>query len=172
TKINEGKISEEDEPVQAKTLAEKLSELKETAKSLTLTELSDETLEAFLNASPTQLAIAKDVIITSVRNVLNERITVGELRDAKQKAEEQIEQANLNASIRKPAVELARSVVVPNYFIDTEATKLKREKAKEAVQPVMIRQGQIIVQEGQVINKEIFEQLQVVGLLDDSFNVY
>src|SRR5690606_29648879 len=53
-----------------------------------------------------------------------------------------------------------------------EATKLKREKAKEAVQPVMIRQGQIIVQEGQVINKEIFEQLQVVGLLDDSFNVY
>lgn len=172
SKINETKASKEDGLVLEKTLTEKRNELKETVKSLSLTDLSDETLEALLTATPTQLAIAKDVIITSVRSTLNERITVEELRDAKQKVEERIEQANLNASIRKAAIELARSVIIPNYFIDTEATKLKREKAKESVQPVMILQGQIIVQEGQVINKEILEQLKVVGFLDDSFNIY
>lgn len=171
TKINEVEISDEETPKE-KSLKEKLDELKDTAKSLTLTDLSEETLEAFVTASPTQLAIAKDVIITSVRTTLNERITVEELHDAKQKVEEKIEQANLNNSIRKPAIELSRSVIIPNYFIDTEATKLKREKAKESVQPVMIRQGQIIVQEGQVINKEALEQLKVVGFLDDSFHVY
>ncbi len=172
-KVNEVSRSEDDEAfVEEKTMDEKLAELKEMLDSTRMNELSDEALIAFLSASSTQLAIAKDVVITSVKNVLNERITVEELNQAKDKVEEQIKNANLNASVRNPAVELARSVIIPNYFIDTEATKVKRQKAMESVTPVMIRQGQIIVREGQVINREALEQLEVVGLLDDTVNIY
>lgn len=172
TKVNETKVSEETEEEETKTVEEKLEELKEMVASLTMNELSNETLESFITSSSTQLSISKDVIITSVQNVLNEQITVEELNQAKNKVEEQVQHANLNTSIRNASIELARSVIIPNYFIDTEATKVKRQKAIESVSPVMIRQGQILVQEGQVINREAFEQLKVVGLLDHKLNVY
>ncbi|MFA8439568.1 HD family phosphohydrolase [Bacillaceae bacterium YX66] len=172
-KVNEVNASEEDDgAVEEKSLDEKLTELKEMLVSSAINELSDDTLQAFLTTSSTQLAISKDVIITSVKNVLNERITVEELNQAKDNVEEQIQKANLNSSVREPSIELARAVIIPNFFIDTEATKVKREKAIESVTPVMIRQGQIIVQEGQVINREALEQLEVVGLLDEHFNLY
>lgn len=173
SKVNEVEVvDDEDEVQEEKSLDEKLSELKELLESISMNELSDDTLKAFLSTTSTQLAISKDVIITSVNQILSERITVEDLNEAKDKLEEEIEKANLSTSVRNAAIELGRSVIIPNFFIDTEATKVKRQKAIESVSPVMIRQGQVLVQEGQVINREALEQLEVVGLLDDQVNYY
>ncbi|PWA12547.1 hypothetical protein DCC39_05485 [Pueribacillus theae] len=172
-KINGEAASSGDEE-QTKTptsIDDKLKELKELL-SHSVSELSDDTLKTFLSATSTQTAISKDLIIKTVRDLQNERITVDQLTDVKKEAEKRVQDANLNADVRKASAELTKSLIVPNYFIDTEATKLKRQKVVESVSPVMIRQGQIIVREGQVINRDVLQQLEVVGLLDDRLNVY
>lgn len=173
-KVNDESLSadKEDDSKPSLTLDEKVDKMKELLKELTVNELSDDDIKGFLMASSTQIDITKDIIITSLNEVLTGRITVEELTNAKDEVEEKITKANLSSSVLDGSIKLARAVVVPNYFIDTEATKVKREKAIESVEPVMIRQGQIIVQEGQVINRDALAQLEIVGLLDRKINIY
>ncbi|UZM98412.1 hypothetical protein OL548_27725 [Lysinibacillus sp. MHQ-1] len=45
--------------------------------------------------------------------------------------------------------------------------KIRREQAKESVEPTRILQGQIIVQEGQIIDKEAFRQLELLGMISN-----
>lgn len=153
------------------TLEEKVANMRQLLDNTTHSELSDEALEAFLLASGTQLNITKEVVISTVSDILNNKVTVDELTIAKEEAETRLQQANLNESVLQAAIELAQLSIVPNYFIDTEMTKLKRQQVIDSVNPVMIRQGQVIVREGQIINRDMHEQLEIVGLLDDSFNV-
>ncbi|MFP3339081.1 hypothetical protein R0J91_13970, partial [Micrococcus sp. SIMBA_131] len=67
-------------------------------------------------------------------------------------------------------ITVAQQSIVPNYFLDPEQTEQSRQEAIEAVQPVMIREGQIIVEEGAMINREVMEQLRLAGLLDEGFD--
>src|SRR5690625_4647753 len=47
-----------------------------------------------------------------------------------------------------------------------------RKEAANNVQPVVIRSGDIIVREGQIITNEIYEELKLVGLLNNERNIY
>src|SRR5690606_8320870 len=64
------------------------------------------------------------------------------------------------------SIELARFAIVQNVFFDPEKTQELKKQARESVEPVKILQGQIIVEENQLINPEIYRQLELVGLLD------
>ncbi len=64
-------------------------------------------------------------------------------------------------------MELGRYAIIQNEFYDPEATEEMRKQAMEDVEPVKILQGQIIVEEGQLINRDIYRQLELVGLLDN-----
>lgn len=46
-------------------------------------------------------------------------------------------------------------------------TAENRQAAVEKVEPVRIKQGQIIVEENQLINPDIYRQLQLAGLLNN-----
>src|SRR5699024_6856252 len=55
---------------------------------------------------------------------------------------------------------------VENSFFDIEKTMGARNEASSVVEPVMIRGGDIIVREGQIVTNEIYEELQLVGLFN------
>ncbi len=59
-------------------------------------------------------------------------------------------------------------LVVPNTFLDTEATEKQRDTARDAVQPIVrtILQGESIVREGEIITETTHEKLKVLGLTD------
>jgi len=63
---------------------------------------------------------------------------------------------------------LITKLVVPNTFLDTEATEQQRDAARDAVQPIVrtILQGESIVREGEIITETIHEKLTVLGLTD------
>ena len=50
-------------------------------------------------------------------------------------------------------------------------TKARIEQARESVEPTRILQGQVIVREGQVIDKEIYRQLELTGVLSNQSSV-
>lgn len=57
--------------------------------------------------------------------------------------------------------------LIENEEKDTKATNASIEAAKANVDPTRILQGQIIVQEGQVIDREVYHHLEISGLLTD-----
>ena len=69
--------------------------------------------------------------------------------------------------MKEATIELGRYAINQNEFYDPQATKELRNQAAEAVDPVKILQGQIIVQERQLIDRDIYRQLELVGLLDN-----
>src|SRR5699024_10421564 len=62
--------------------------------------------------------------------------------------------------------DLVDFAVVENAIFDVEKTMEARKEAANNVQPVVIRSGDIIVREGQIITNEVYEELKLAGLLD------
>ena len=73
---------------------------------------------------------------------------------------------------RAIAAALAQSMVVPNSFLDAEATQAKREAAQNAVAPIhrTIREGESILREGEIATALALEALQVLGLLESEID--
>ncbi len=69
-------------------------------------------------------------------------------------------------------IDIVDLAIVFNVTYDAEATQRLRQEASDAVDPVLIRDGELIVKEGDMINHQVYEQLRLVGLLDDSLIIY
>ena len=61
--------------------------------------------------------------------------------------------------------------MVETEIINEELTKGELKRRKHAVEPIRILQGQVIVREGQVIDDEIYSQLELLGLLTNQSSV-
>lgn len=122
-----------------------------------------------LAADEQQRSLAKDAVVTAVNEIMNEPIPSEKLNEARDKVKEKLQYVNLPEKIRAAAEEIGRGAIISNYVFDPQATDEKREEAKEKVQEVQIKQGQIIVEEGQLIDREVYRKLELLGLLDNKY---
>ena len=129
-------------------------------------DLSDSSLKAILSAGD-DLKIARDLSVTAINKVMSNRIPAQSVENAKKDVEEELRYTSLGADLKDATIELGRYAINQNEFYDPQATKELRNQAAEAVEPVKILQGQIIVQERQLIDRDIYRQLELVGLLDN-----
>src|SRR5699024_7924184 len=74
--------------------------------------------------------------------------------------------------VKEPLHQLIDFAVVENSFFDVEKTMKERNKAASNVNPVVIQSGDIIVREGQIITKEMYDDLRLVGLLNNEKNIF
>lgn len=148
------------------TLSDKVSRLKGKLTDSVIDDLSEQVFSALVQASNSDLSIAKDLTITSINNEMTKRISGNDVENAKKRVEEDLKYTPLNGNLKDATIELGRYAIVQNEFYDPTATKELRQQASESVEPVKILQGQIIVEEGQLISREIYRKLKLVGLLD------
>jgi putative nucleotidyltransferase with HDIG domain len=129
--------------------------LSQSAKELVLT-LDDQRWETV------QLE-ALSVLEQVMRNTLREE----QLREARRNISTLIS-FSLPQDQSSLVVELVSQFIVPNSLPSEEQTALEREKAGQAIQPVMrtFMEGETIVQRGQVINALILESLQHYDLVE------
>src|SRR5699024_10526330 len=80
--------------------------------------------------------------------------------------------SSLNDEMKEVLYELVDFAVVENAIFDVEKTMEARKVAANNVQPVVIRSGDIIVREGQVITNETYEELKLAGLLDNDRKIH
>ncbi|WP_428912631.1 HD family phosphohydrolase [Niallia sp. Krafla_26] len=146
---------------------DKLKNLKEQLTEDVTKELPDSVFTSLLSSSVDQLEIARDLSVTAINSVMSNRISANEVENAKKQVEEAMKYSSLASPLKNAAIELGRFAVVQNEFYDPVATKEMRRQAIESVEPIMILQGQIIVQENQLISRDIYRQLGLVGLLDN-----
>lgn len=166
---NEKEIPEIPEEI---TLDEQLEKVRSIIADETSEEITDETILTLLQASLEDLENAKEATANAIYEVMSENISVDEVDEAKNKAERKVIASSVNPSLYRSMIELVRFGVTANYLIDEEATEDARQSAVESVEPVMIREGQLIVEEGQMITSEIYKTLALIGLLDNQTNYY
>ncbi|MEH7343755.1 HD family phosphohydrolase [Bacillus sp. JJ1532] len=153
------------------TPSDKLLLMKEKLTEDVTKDISDQTLLTLLQASKGELTIAKDVTVTAINNVMSKRIPADEVENAKKRLEEELKYTSLNSGLKVGAIELGRYAVYQNEFYDPSATDEMRQQAVESVEAVKILQGQIIVEEQHLISRDIYRQLELIGLLDNNHSI-
>ncbi len=175
SELEKAQAGEEDGQNQVKplvpTTSEKLIRLKSILPSDLSKDLSDELLITLLNAKPEHLVRAKDATVTAVNNIMNKSIPASGVEKAKNSVETELQYTSLDSSLKNSMVELAKYAVIQNVYYDPVATEEKRQQAIDSIEPVKILQGQILVEEGQLISREIYKQLEFVGLIDTENSV-
>lgn len=147
-------------------IEEKLAKLKTKLTENETKTLSDEVFIALLQASKEELLVAKDLTVTAINNTMKRSVPADEVENAKLNVEEELRYTSLSSNLKKAVIELGRYAVVQNEFYDPEATEDQRQQAMDSVEPVRILEGQILVDEGQLISREVYKKLQLVGLLE------
>jgi cyclic-di-AMP phosphodiesterase PgpH len=163
------KIDDADKNLQS--IQNRVSTLKKKLTENETKEISNQTFTALLEANRTELMIAKDLTITAINEVMSEAIPANGVENAKKRLEEQLKYSSLNSNLKSAAIELGRYAVIQNLFYDQLATEERRQQAIEKIEPVKILQGQIIVEEGQLVNPDIYRQLELVGVLNNENSI-
>ena len=148
---------------QIKYLREKLKEITDSQSQLVFT---DTQLESLLKENNVNLSIAKSFIINEVESTLKSPVRTEDLSRVKNELEAKIRQYTaIDESIIPVITVIGRGAIVETEVLDEEKTKEKIVQAREEVEPTRILQGQIIVQEGELIDREVYRQLELLGLL-------
>ncbi|WP_026692858.1 HD family phosphohydrolase [Peribacillus kribbensis] len=130
-------------------------------------ELSDSVFATLLKSDDNEVEIAEDLTLTAIHNVMNTKIPAAEVEIAKKRVEEQLRFSSLPQDLKSVAVVLGRFAIIQNDIYDREKSEEKIQAAKESVEPVKILQGQVIVEEGQLVDQDIYRNLQLAGLLEE-----
>lgn len=152
------------------SVSDKVARLKAKLTDSVTKEISDQDFSALVQADKNELSIAKDVTVTAINNVMSKKISADKVENAKRQVEEELKYSTLNSNLKSAAIDLGRYGVIQNEFYDPVATEELRQQASESIEPVKILQGQIIVEEGELINREIFRQLKLVGLINNGYS--
>jgi putative nucleotidyltransferase with HDIG domain len=146
---------------------EKIKRIKVKLTNDVTKELPDSVLLELLMSTKDELTIARDLSITAINNVMSSRISANDVENAKKRVEEELKYTSLDNSLKNATTQLGRYAVIQNEFYDPEATEEMRKQTVENVESVKLLQGQIIVEEGQLISRDIHRQLGLVGVLDN-----
>ncbi|WP_459499396.1 HD family phosphohydrolase [Bacillus sp. C1] len=146
--------------------AERLEKLKKKLPADLTKSLSDSVLLQFVNAEPDQLSLARDAVLTAINNIMSTHIKMNEENDARERFVNEIRNVNVNSDLKEALNTLGKYAIEANYFYDSVATKERKQMAMDAIAPVYILQGQILVKEGDTITREVYDQLKLVGLLE------
>ena len=111
-------------------------------------------------------------VTVAVENSLNTTIREGQVSQSIMTIQ-QIVGYKLDVSLTQNIIPtVLRTCIKPNMIIDEEATEEARQKAREAVEPVIYLQGQNIIREGDRITNSQVEMLRNLGLLNDNHYDY
>lgn len=170
------KKAEEDdkdkESIKEPTVDEKLELLKGKLTNEVTNEIMDRSLKSLIPYSEDQLEIAKDITVTAIHTVMNGKIPSDEVENAKKRLEDILKvNDGLTSDLKSASIDLGRFAIIQNEFYDPTATEEMRQQAVDNVESIRVLQGQVLVEEGQLISREIQRQLELVGLLDSDNSI-
>lgn len=110
----------------------------------------------------------------TLSEVMSTSIRVDELPRKKLEATDSLDYWAFTADQQRIASLILDNSLVENNVYNKQETEEQRESARNSVQPALILQGQVIVQEGHVIDNNVMKQIELLGLLDNksSYHLY
>ncbi|WP_370512384.1 HD family phosphohydrolase [Planomicrobium sp. CPCC 101110] len=173
--IIEVKNTAKEKKGKAPGMAAMIADLRENLRLMETSEsglrLSDETMRNLLLLPDERLLNVQKELQNAVENRLSEPLREEAVPEVQNSIEQEIrENENIPASVLPAAASIARFAIKPNEVVDEELTEAQMEQAKASVEPTRILQGQVLVQEGQVIDREVYRQLELAGMTEEQQN--
>ncbi|MBE1553716.1 HD family phosphohydrolase [Sporosarcina limicola] len=154
---------------QVAEMRKKLAGLEEEEPGL---RLSDEALSNLLSLEKDVLLNIKQVLVSIMGVELSKPIRAADLSSSRYEVERKIRLSDsIPQSVLQSVLTLGRSLVVETEKVNDSLTKVRIEQARESVEPTRILQGQVIVREGQMIDRDVYRQLELTGLLTNKLPV-
>ncbi|WP_101844323.1 HD family phosphohydrolase [Halobacillus sp. Marseille-P3879] len=150
---------------------QKMAQLQSLLSENITNELPIEIFRPFVQADKDDLIKAEDLLISSLESYFDDGIRTTELEDAGQTLQLKIRYSTLPDNLKEETTEVAKFGLVENSFFDAEATDEARKEAVSQVQPDLIQAGEVIVSQGVTITNEVYEELEITGLLNEERNV-
>ncbi len=172
------KLEQSTGELEEELLAKKLQILK----SISQIKLSDEDFTLLLNLTPKGANDLKAFII-DVMNDLYDTANINEIKDEQTgktmikpddlvNAERNIESYFNKSTFPKTVKELGKSIsylsVRANLVYDAKKTEFLRQQAREDVEPIIVRKGQFVIEDGDVITEAQIAVLKELNLLSGS----
>lgn len=124
-------------------------------------------ITALVEAPAGTLTTLNDALTTIISEKMAEPIRLEELNQAIEDAQDSIQYVELESTYQRIANLILEHAIIENNIYNEQATEHARQEALRNVPPVMILQGQVIVQEGHVVDSADMHQLELLGMLDD-----
>ncbi|MEG0289570.1 MAG: HDIG domain-containing protein [Carnobacterium sp.] len=119
-----------------------------------------------LDASETVRKQIEDATTDIVSESMSKPIKLDELSKVKQESSTRLDYWDLTTNDQRIASLIIDNTIVENNIYNEKATQEQRKAASANVQPALILQGQVIVQEGHVVDSNAMHQMKLLGLLD------
>ncbi|RIX54127.1 HDIG domain-containing protein [Paenibacillus nanensis] len=142
-----------------------LDEMASVAKEQQYT-IPEETFYKMPQLTTEQLQEMRQVAREIVRKLTTEQLR--EADTARTQVAELVNASSIsNRTAREIVQELARFAIMPNKFLDQEATEEARVLAKQNTTPVVFNEGDVIVKRGETITPDLYKLLSDSNLLQD-----
>ncbi len=151
--------------------SERINALKKSMKEIINSQpdlaLSDTQLEAFLTVTVEEIEQTRDAIEDIVQESLSNAIRKEALPTLKIEAEAKVVSAEkVNRTLLNPSIAIVKVAIVETEKLDPVKTEERITQARSSVEPTKILQGQIIIREGEAIDREMIRQMELLSMLD------
>lgn len=170
--------SKDDENIPKPTIDERVAALKKNFESVNAENV------AFFQKLPTnfytkifgmtesQINEVRDQSLKLIDEQMDKQVRESDLEAFKQEAEDQIQYLNVSTDQQQVIHYLVDQGIVVNDVLNEKKTEELKQAAREAVQPVMIYQGEIIVREGNQIDSAAMKKLELLGLTNQTTSIF
>ncbi|OHW62561.1 7TM-HD extracellular [Andreesenia angusta] len=126
-------------------------------------------LQVLLDSRPELLLTLESSIYEIVNQIMNIGATQEDIDYSKGNVESTFAGiGELDDSLKRIGPKIVNEKIVPNKFLDIETTNKEKEKAAEEVDPVVIKEGEIIVNRNEIVDQQSYELLKESGLLKEA----
>ncbi|ARK26097.1 phosphohydrolase [Sporosarcina sp. P37] len=154
---------------QMKLLRKKLPGFEKEETSLPVT---DDQLKQLLVSDPVDLDNLHEMLTLVVGRELSRPFKTEQLTMHRYEVERRIRQSNtLPRDLLDVALSLGRMAVVETEVVDEEQTAKNQADARASIEAIRILQGQVIVREGQLIDRDVYHQLELSGVLNNQSSI-
>ncbi len=127
-------------------------------------DIGEEDFQALQEAGHEKLTGLQDSLFLFLRGTLDQGIKAPALDNARRQLTEELERRGFSPELQAVGQGLASYYVQPNLVYNHEATERAREQAREAVEPVRILKGALIITEGEQVTETHIARLEALGL--------
>jgi len=156
----------------AVTDLDKMDQLKQVLSDEIVESIDDTYLLQLLRMDEKEREQGQKLLEKSITEVLTDGVRTENIQSALGSVNQDIKYSDFPEAKKEILTAIAKFAIVENSFFDMEKTMDARKAAASNVEPVVIRAGEVIVSEGQMITNEIYEELKLAGLLDHERNVF
>ncbi|MDH6365115.1 putative nucleotidyltransferase with HDIG domain [Enterococcus sp. PF1-24] len=128
--------------------------------------------ESVFSLTDDELQELEELTISKLSETMSSRIRENDLATIRQETLGQLESIELTDIQRQAITDLLDSSIIANEFLNEKRTEEMRKEAMDAVQSVMIFQGEVIVREGNQIDAIALDKLALLGMTNRSPSVF